>query len=55
MLYGVETWIIRKILQQRREASETWTLRRMISIIWKRRVTNEDVLLFTSHCRRRLN
>ena len=44
LLYGVETWTISKISQQRLEALEIWTLRRMLRISWTRRVTNEEVL-----------
>lgn len=44
LLYGVETWTISKVSQQRLEAFEMWTLRRMLRISWTRRVTNEEVL-----------
>ena len=44
LLYGVETWTISKMSQQRLEAFEMWTLRRMLRISWTRRITNEEVI-----------
>ena len=44
LLYGVETWTVSKRSQQRLEAFEMWTLRRMLRISWTRHVTNEEVL-----------
>ena len=44
LLYGVETWAISKMSQQRLEAFEMWTPRRMLRISWTRRITNEEVI-----------
>ena len=44
MLYGAETWTIRKEDIKRLEAFEMWIWRRMKTISWTTRVTNEEVL-----------
>ena len=44
LLYGVETWTIRKTSQQLLEAFEMWALRTMLRISLTRYITNEKVL-----------
>ena len=44
LLYGVETWTISKLSQQRLEAFKIRTMRRMLRINWTRRITNEEVI-----------
>ena len=44
VLYGTETWTLRKIDQKCLESFEMWYWRRMEEIIWTDRVRNEEVL-----------
>ena len=44
MLYGCESWTMRKRERKRLEAAEMWFWRRMLRISWIDRVTNEEVL-----------
>ena len=44
LLYGAETWRLRKVEERRLQAFVMWIWRRMESILWNDRVTNEEVL-----------
>ena len=44
LLYGAETWSLRKEEIKRIEAMEMWLWRRMEGVRWEDRVTNEEVL-----------
>ena len=44
MIYGCESWIIRKEMRKSPEATEMWFLRRMLRIPWTARRTNKEVL-----------
>jgi hypothetical protein len=44
VLYGCETWTLRKDEMKRLEAFEMWIWRRIMKISWKDHVTNEEVL-----------
>jgi len=44
LLYGCETWTLKKQEIKRLEATEMWMWRRMEKISWTDKVTNEDVL-----------
>src|SRR6187551_1651936 len=44
MLYGAETWTLRREDIKRIEAMEMWLWRRMEGVRWEDRVTNEEVL-----------
>ena len=44
LLYGCETWTIKKKMEKKLEATEMWFLRRIQRIPWTARVTNEEVL-----------
>ena len=44
LLYGCETWTLRKEDIRRLEALEMWVWRRMEKISWTHKVTNEEVL-----------
>ena len=44
LMYGCESWTISKAMQERLEAAEIWFLRRMLSISWLDRLSNETVL-----------
>ena len=44
VLYGSETWTLRKEDIRRLEAFEMWIWRRMEKISWMERRTNEDIL-----------
>jgi len=44
MLYGAETWILKKKDMKRLNAVEMWLLRRMERISWMEKKTNEAVL-----------
>ena len=43
-LYGCETWTLRNEESRRLNAFEMWVWRRMMSISWKEKKTNEEVL-----------
>ena len=43
-LYGVETWTVSKTSENRLNAFEMWSLRRMMRVSWTRRLSNESVL-----------
>jgi len=44
LLYGAETWTLRKEDIRRLEAVEMWMWRRMEKISWTEKITNEEVL-----------
>jgi hypothetical protein len=44
LLYGAETWTLRKEDIKRLEAVEMWMWRRMEKISWTEKITNEEVL-----------
>src|SRR3984885_9830703 len=44
MLYGSETWTMRKEDIKRIEAFEMWIWRRMERVSWREHTTNEEVL-----------
>ncbi|KAL0838470.1 hypothetical protein ABMA28_016600 [Loxostege sticticalis] len=44
LLYGCESWTIKEDLRKRVEAFEMWAYRRMLSISWIDKVTNDEVL-----------
>ena len=43
-LYGSECWIINKEMEKRLEATEMWSLRRMLNVSWTDRESNESML-----------
>ena len=44
LLYGCETWTLKKADEKRLQAAEMWFWRRMLKISWTERRTNEEVL-----------
>ena len=42
--YGSEAWTLSKVLEDKIEATEMWCLRRMSNVLWRDRITNEEVL-----------
>ena len=42
--YGSEAWTLSKVLENKIEATEMWCLRRLSNILWKDKVSNEEVL-----------
>ena len=44
LLHGVESWTLKVNAINKIEAFEMWTYRRLLSIPWTDRVTNEEVL-----------
>ena len=44
LLYGCETWTLRKGDIRRLEAAEMWIWRRMAKISWTEKISNEEVL-----------
>ena len=44
LLYGSESWTLKKRDVEKIEAFEMWIWRRMLKISWKDKVTNEEVL-----------
>ena len=51
LLYGCETWTLRKEEIRRIEACEMWLWRRMVKVKWSDRKTNEEVLRMVSEKR----
>jgi hypothetical protein len=45
VLYGVETWTLRAVVQKHLKSFEMWCWRRMEKLSWTDHVRNEDVLL----------
>jgi len=54
LLYGSETWTMRKAEKSRLEAFEMWIWRRMARVSWKDKKTNEEVLQMVGERRRLL-
>ena len=46
MMYGCETWTLRKSDQRRIEAFEMWCWRRMLKIPWTDKTPNTQVLMY---------
>ena len=44
LFYGAETWTITKSLLSRLDAFEMWVYRRVLTISWTEKITNEEVL-----------
>ena len=44
LLYGCETWTISKKMEKKLEAAEMWIWRRVLSVSWTERMTNQRVL-----------
>ena len=44
MVYGAEGWTLRNADRQKIEAAEMWFYRRLLSISWKEKRTNESIL-----------
>ena len=44
MLYGCETWTMKKADEKKVEAAEMWFYRRLLRVSWTERKTNESVL-----------
>ena len=44
LLYGCEVWILNVATEERLEAFEIWCWRRMLSVSWVERMTNESIL-----------
>jgi hypothetical protein len=55
LLYGSECWTISKEMEKRLEATEMWFLRRMLSVPWTARETNESILKRTKSKRCLMN
>ena len=47
LLYGSETWTLKKAIQNKLEAFEMWIYRRMTKISWTGHKSNEEVLEMT--------
>jgi len=52
LLYGSETWTMRKEERKRIEAFEMWVWRRMAKVSWTEKKTNEEVLRMTGQNRK---
>ena len=44
LLYGSETWTINRKMEKKLEAAEIWIWRRVLSVPWTTRVTNQRIL-----------
>ena len=44
LLYGMESWTLKRSIINKLEAFEMWTYRRMLKVPWTDRVTNEEIL-----------
>ena len=54
LLYGCETWTMKKSVKSRLEAFEMWIWRRMAKVSWKDKRTNEEVLKIVGESRKLL-
>ena len=43
-MHGAEGWTLRKADKQKNEASEMWFYRRLLSISWREKRTNDSIL-----------
>ena len=48
VMYGCESWTIKKAGHQRIDASELWCWRRLLRVIWTARRSNQSILKETS-------
>ena len=44
VIYGCESWIIKKVEHQRTDAFELWCLRRLLRVPWTTRRSNQSIL-----------
>ena len=49
VMYGCESWIIKKAEQQRTDAFELWYWRRLLRVLWTARRSNQSILKEISH------
>ena len=49
VMYGCESWTIRKAKHQRTDAFELWCWRRLLQVPWTARRSNQSVLKETNH------
>ena len=54
LLYGCETWVLKKEEKRKLEALEMWVWRRMAKISWMDKKTNEEVLRMVGQSRKLL-
>ena len=54
LLYGCETWTMKKAVKSRLEAFEMWIWRRMAKVSWKDKRTDEEVLQIVGESRKLL-
>ena len=44
VMYGCESWTIKKAQHQRIDASELWCWRRLLRVPWTARISNQSIL-----------
>ena len=44
VIYGCESWTIKKVEHQRIDAFELWCLKRLLRVPWTARISNQSVL-----------
>ena len=44
VMYGCESWVIKKSEHQRIDASEVWCWRRLLRVLWSARRSNQSIL-----------
>ena len=44
VMYGCESWIIKKAERRRIDAFELWCLRKLLRVPWKARISNQSIL-----------
>ena len=54
LLYGCETWTMKKAVKSPLEAFEMWIWRKMAKVSWKDKRTNEEVLQIVGESRKLL-
>ena len=50
VMYGCESWTIKKTEHQRTDAFELWCWRRLLSVPWTARRSNQSILKFSPVC-----
>ena len=50
VMYGFETWTIKKAEHQRTEAFELWCWRRLLRVSWLARRSNQSILKISPGC-----
>ena len=50
VMYGCESWIVKKAEHQRIEAFELWCWRRLLRVPWTARRSNQSILKISSEC-----